>query len=169
MLKRRGRVAGHVGNEALACEETLVGTVRLSHGTVENSKFHQWHHGEGVADWRAQHNKFMSWQAEQVAILLDRLKAKTLASASGTLLDRTLVVWGNEIGIGGAQEHGGEKLPIIMAGSLGGKLRTNQLIKVPDVEHSTLLASIATAVGIEMNGFGNMDGCATGVVPGLLV
>jgi len=152
--------------EALACEETLVATVRLSHGTVENGKFHEWHHGEGTSDWRAEHNRFMAWQAEQVAVLIDRLKAKPLGS--GTLLDHTLVVWGNEIGIGGAQEHGGEKLPMILAGSLGGKVRTNQLISLSGVEHSTLLVSVAQAVGIDIDGFGNMNGCATGVVPGLL-
>lgn len=38
-------------------------------------------------------------QAEQVASLLDRLKSK--AAGAGTLLDHTLVVWGNEIGFGG--------------------------------------------------------------------
>lgn len=70
-------------------------------------------------------------QAEQVASLLDRLKSK--AAGAGTLLDHTLVVWGNEIGFGGAQEHGGERLPMILAGSLGGRIRTNQLIKLDNI------------------------------------
>lgn len=152
--------------EAMACEQTLVATVRFSHGPVENSKFHEWHHGEGAADWQAQHNAHMSWQAEQVALLIDRLKAKTVGG--GSLLDHTLVVWGNEIGIGGAQEHGGENLPTILAGSLGGKIRSNQLIKVNAVEHSTLLVGIANALDIDIDGFGNMDGCQTGPVAGLL-
>jgi hypothetical protein len=152
--------------EAMACEQTLVATVRFSHGPVENSKFHEWHHGEGAADWQAQHNKHMGWQAEQVATLLDRLKAKSVGT--GNLLDHTLVVWGNEIGIGGAQEHGGERLPTILAGSLGGKIRNNQLIKLDAVEHSTLLVSIANALDIDIDGFGNMDGCERGPVPGLL-
>jgi hypothetical protein len=152
--------------EALACEETLVATMRFSHGTVENGKFHEWHHGEGSADWRGEHNRFMSWQAEQVASLIDGLAAKSIGS--GSLLDHTLVVWGNEIGIGGAQEHGGEKLPIILAGSCGGKIQSNQLLTLNDIEHSTLLVSIAHAFGIDIDGFGNMEGCATGAVPGLL-
>lgn len=153
--------------EALACEQTLVATVRLSHGTVENSKFHEWHHGEGTTDWRAQHNAHVSWQAEQVATFIDRLKAKTLAG--GSLLDHTLVVWGNEIGVGGAQEHGGERLPTILAGSMGGKVLNNQLLSLNGLEHSTLLVSIANALNIDIDGFGNMDGCARGAIPGLLV
>jgi hypothetical protein len=152
--------------EALSCGETSVATIRFSHGPVNNSTFHSWHHGEGSPSWEQEHNDFMAWQAQQVSDFISLLKSKP--AGTGSLLDHTLVVWCNEIGVGGAQEHGGLRLPLLLAGSMGGRIKTNQLISVPDLEHSTLLASVAQAMDVDIDGFGNMDGCTPGTVPGLL-
>ncbi len=159
-------VMGRILVEALACEQTLVATLRFAHGTTDNGTHHSWHHGELSSDWENLHNIYMRWQADQVASLIDELANKRLGNGD-RLLDHTLVVWSNEIGVGGIQEHSGNRLPLLLAGSMGGAIRTNQLIRVNGLEHCTLLTSIGRAFGMNLNGFGNMNGCTAGPLPGL--
>ncbi|MEL6546114.1 MAG: DUF1552 domain-containing protein [Myxococcota bacterium] len=142
--------------EALHCGETYVATLRFYHGRVDNGDHHSWHHGEGSSDPAAEHDDYMAWQAGQVAQFLDNLASRPMGS--GSLLDCTQVVWGNEIGVGGFQNHGGNDVPFFMFG--GGRQGGRNISG--SGSHSQLLVSIAGAAGVELDGWGNMDGCEPG-------
>lgn len=149
--------------EAMACGQTQIAVIRLVGGNgVSNGAHHEWHHGEGTGDPVAQHNAVTAWQAGEVAWLLSELLARRESGIP--MLDNTLVVWSNEIGIGGFQEHGPLRLPIILAGKCGGYFGTGRLVNAPNRSHSQLLVSAAKALGVgaNMTGFGNMSGCDPG-------
>jgi hypothetical protein len=155
-----------IAMEAMACGQTQVSVIRFTGGVinganVNNSLHHQWHHGEGSSP-EANHNLITAWQAEEIAWLLSELKSRKEAGVP--MLDNTLVVWSNEIGIGPFQEHGPTKLPIVLAGRCGGYFTTGKFVQVPQRSHSQLLVSSAKALGIggNLTGFGDMNGCNPG-------
>jgi len=153
--------------EAMSCGETLVATVRFSGGMWNNSVVHGWSHSEDPKNPGAMFNKHQLWQAGEVATLLDRMKAKSIGS--GTLLDHTLVVWGNEINITTqANDHGGNNVGLILAGSYGGRFNMGRLYSGAGLQHSAVLVSVAQGMGFAIDGFGDMTGCKPGPLPGLL-
>ena len=65
----------------------------------------------------------MKYYSDQVALLLDELAS--IDDGDGqTLLDNTLVVWMSEYGEGGS--HDTSKIPVVLAGGLGGRVKTGQ-------------------------------------------
>jgi hypothetical protein len=156
------RQFARVAVEAMACGQTQVATIRLLGGNgVSNSEHHAWHHGEQTSP-EASHNAVTKWQAGEVAWLIDQLLARRESGVP--MLENTLVVWCNEIGIGGFQEHGGNNLPLILAGRCGGYFGTGRLVAAQGRSHSQVLVSIARAMGLEVSGWGNMTDCQPGEV-----
>jgi len=70
--------------------------------------------------------KLQTWYAQQLASLLDRLRATPLGA--GTLLDRSVVLWISDSGAG--QDHTGAYIPIVIAGGGGGRLDVGRAIEV---------------------------------------
>ncbi|NBD11875.1 MULTISPECIES: DUF1552 domain-containing protein [Corallococcus] len=124
--------------------------------------------------------RVQQWYAEQVAGLMDSLKA--IPEGSGTVLDNTLILWGNELG--DAAGHMNVSIPTVLAGGAGGKFRMGRMLSLrPNnkdplanwpgpgsplpgaVEHNKLLTSIAQAFGVNVDRFGHPD--YTGTLPGL--
>jgi len=107
---------------ALACGITRVGTLFIKHVRAdgEEAGFHSNSHLRGPDAERtsASHNAFI---ATRVAELLSKMDA--LVEPDGnTLLDNSLVLWGNELGDGGS--HGQLDMPMLLAGSACGHIRT---------------------------------------------
>jgi len=104
--------------------------------------------------------KVQIWYAQQFAALLDRLRSTPVGS--GTLLDRSVVVWISESGSGG--DHSGYFIPVVIAGRGGGRLDTGRFVEVtprpvPWTEINTLkrtqgdlLAALAKIWGISSFG-----------------
>ena len=156
---------------ALTCDLTRVGSLQFSNA-LNRIRF-PWldslreghalsHAGPTDTEARTQLVGRGQWYAEQVARLLDQLAA--VPEGEGTALDNTLLVWGNEIGIG--QTHTHENIPFLLAGSAGGVLRTGRFLQFGGQSHSDLLVTILNAMGIETNTFGNPD-FVTGPLAGL--
>ncbi|NMO19443.1 DUF1552 domain-containing protein [Pyxidicoccus fallax] len=120
------------------------------------------------------------WYAEQVAYLMTQLAA--VQEGSGTALDNTLILWGNELG--DAAGHMNVRVPTVLAGGAGGKFRMGRFLRVRPagsdplsrwpgpgtplpgaVAHNKLLVSIANAFGVNVNTFGHPD--YIGPMPGL--
>jgi len=100
---------------------------------------------------------------EQFAYLVEKMDS--IQEANGTsLLDNTLFTYGSGLGDGATHQY--TDLPIIVAGSGGGKLRTGQHLNLPD---GTPLANLwltqAQAMGVPMQRFAD----STGAVSQLLV
>lgn len=148
---------------ALACDSTRVASIQASR-SVSNTKY-GWlgidrghhgmsHDGDENTDTTEKLVQINIWLAEQVRYLLDRMKA--IPEGDGTLLDNTLVIWGNELAKGNS--HSRHPVPFVLAGSAGGALETGRFIDVEDVDHNRLLVSACRAMGLEdVDTFGNTD------------
>jgi hypothetical protein len=106
-----------------------------------------------------------TWHAEQVAYLLDGLD-QAIGDDERTLLDDTIVLWGNELGAGNT--HSYTDIPWLLAGG-GGLFETGRFLQYASGQpHNNLLLSICHAMGLEdVQSFG-IPGLCTGPLPGLL-
>jgi hypothetical protein len=95
-----------------------------------------------------------TWHAGELAYLLDALKA--VPEGDGTMLDNTLVVWGNELADG--YSHAQQPIPLVLAGKAGGVLQTGRYIDYGESRHNRLLVSICNLMGLpEVTSFGTLD------------
>jgi hypothetical protein len=101
------------------------------------------------------------WYAEQVVALARALDA--IPEGNGTVLDNSLIVWGNELAIG---PHGLENIPIVLIGSAGGRIkRTGYLVDAGPQDYHRLGATLLNIMGHPATGFGEEPSC--GVLAGL--
>jgi hypothetical protein len=70
--------------------------------------------------------KLQTFYAQQFASLLDRLASAPFGA--GTLLDQTVAIWISETGAG--PDHLGRYIPVVIAGSGGGRLATGRYIQI---------------------------------------
>jgi hypothetical protein len=128
---------------------------------------------------RARLNIFHRYNAGLIAYFLSALKA--VSEGNGTLLDHSLVLWGNELG--DPSEHTSIGVPTVLAGGVNGKFRMGRYLqlrpgqdplagwndvgdKAPNsVAHNHLLVSIAQAFDQDIQTFGKPD--YVGPLPGL--
>lgn len=96
------------------------------------------------------------WYAEQVAALLTRLDS--VQEGDGTLLDHSLVVWGNEMGHG--NDHSYLSTPFVLAGSAGGIFKTGRYLDRAHQSHNDLLVTCLNAFGVPVNTFGDPAYCS---------
>ncbi len=149
---------------ALGCDLTRVASLQFSR-SVGNTRF-TWlgisdgHHGLshlGNSD-TSMVNKITAintWYAEQIKYLMDALDA--IPEGDGTVLDNTLLVWGNELSRGNS--HGNNPVPFVLLGGAGGALEMGRYLKYDGTWHNRLLVSLCHAMGLEdQQTFGNTDG-----------
>lgn len=129
---------------------------------------------------RLELSRIQRWWGEQVAYFMDLLAS--IPEGSGSVLDNTLILWGNELGDPNAHSNLG--IPTVLAGGAGGKFRMGRYLRLrPDgddllpgnfsigqptpklVPHNKLLVSIAQAFGVNVSTFGHTG--YTGTLPGL--
>lgn len=110
------------------------------------------------ADARAIVKRQCLVEARTVAALLKQL-AEIPEADGKSLLDHTVVLWGGHVGYG---SHDLAQLPWVLIGSAGGYLRTGRYVKLPanprskrGVPHNDLFITLANAVGVATNVFGN--------------
>lgn len=151
---------------AMACDLTRVGSLQWSRSV--GSKVHSWqgiaegHHDlshMGDSDAVAQEKlvKINTWYAEQLAYLIAAMKK--IPEGTGTMFDNTVIVWGNELGVG--NRHTRRDVPFVMAGGCGGYFKTGRYLKYPaGTKHNNLLVSLCRAMGLsEQKTFGNPAYC----------
>jgi hypothetical protein len=110
--------------------------------------------------------KINHWHAEQFAYLLERLQEATEVDGS-SMLDNSLVLWGNELGVGNSHTY--RDIPWVIAGSAGGYLETGRALQYPDLPHNDLLVSICNAMGLDDVVTFGIPGVCTGALPNLAV
>jgi hypothetical protein len=155
---------------AFRCDVTRVATLVLK--GAQDTTYYDWlpgvvddahsvAHGS-VSNAESQLLAINSWQAEQVATLLDRLDA--IPEGNGTVLDNTLVFWTNEIGLQD-WSHSRSEMGLIVAGATS-RLRSGRFVDLGAFGYADLLLTLAHAMGhTELTSFGD-DG--TSVIEGLL-
>lgn len=127
-----------------------------------NSSFHDIAHlGKSAYETKI---KADVWMYEQVARLAKNLDGA--AEGSGTVLDNSVIVVGNDMCEGSAHYVGG--MPFVLIGSCGGYFKTGRTVKLGSwanksgdywsgdsgVPHNKLLASLANAMDIPTDAFG---------------
>jgi hypothetical protein len=107
--------------------------------------------------------KINQWHAGQVAYLLDKLSAVTEVGG-GTMLDNTVLLWGNELGVGNSHTY--QNIPWVVAGGAG-YFKTGRYLQYKDRNHNDLLVSMCHAMGLtDTTTFGIPELC-TGPLAGL--
>jgi hypothetical protein len=148
---------------AHACDLTRVSTFMWAN--ADSWQYYPWigvneehhmlsHAGDDDTVSRDKLIKINAWHAEQLKYLLDKLSA-------ASLLDDTLVLWGNELGVGNSHTY--KDIPWLVAGS--SKVRLGRFLNYKDQPHNNLLLSICHAFGLtDLKTFGIAKLC-TGPLP----
>jgi hypothetical protein len=164
--------------QAFACDLTRVGTMVLNLPSmpwldgVGTADIHNdfAHNVDGSAPAREAMVRVHTWYAKLIAGFVEQLDA--IREGDGTLLDRTLVVWINELATG---SHSLLRVPVVLIGGAGGKLAMGRYLAARDPEldqllghsvgerlpqafpHNHFLASLCRLYGLEVDGFGHAD------------
>jgi hypothetical protein len=110
--------------------------------------------------------KINRWHAEQMTYLCDGLAAVPDVDG-GTLLDSTLLLWGNELGEGNTHTY--KNIPWVVIGGGSRYFKMGRYLQYKDASHNDLLLSVCHAMGLtDMTTFGVPTLC-TGPLPGLAV
>jgi hypothetical protein len=157
---------------ALTCNLTRVASIQWS-ASVSGTRF-SWlgipdgHHdlshlGDGDQSMIDKLTAINTWYAEQVRYLMDTLAA--IPEGDGTVLDNTLIVWGNELSRGNS--HGNHPVPFVLLGGAGGRFQMGRYLQYDRVQHNRMLVSLCHAMGMpEQQTFGDTD-AGSGGLPGL--
>jgi hypothetical protein len=157
---------------AFACDLTRVASYQIS--TSLNRIRYPWlnssgeghalsHSGPSDMDAHDQLIRRQTWHSGRLAYLLSRLAS--IPEVDGTtVLDNTLVLWGNEVSLGYTHSH--ENMPFLLAGG-GWHFRTGRYITYQGAPHNNLLVSVLNAMGLPDTTFGQTDLC-TGPLSGLV-
>jgi hypothetical protein len=159
---------------ALSCQLTRIVTFQFGNGGEkwyyrwlginENSHDDIAHRDNGTNPLiTAKVLKINAWYAQQVARLARNLDQ--IPEAGGTVLDNSLVVWGNELATG---PHGLIDIPIVLLGKAGGRLKqAGVLVDQGPQDYHRLGTSLLQIMGVPAQGFGEVPDC--GGVVGLSV
>jgi hypothetical protein len=102
------------------------------------------------------------YYATQIARLAKQLDA--IPEGDGTMLDNTLIVWGNELGRG---DHDLHNVPIVLIGRAGGSLpRGGRLIDRGEQPFQRVGCTVLNLMGHSCAGFGDAPSC--GMIDGLV-
>jgi hypothetical protein len=157
---------------AFACDLTRIASVQFS--TAINAIGFPWlnstaeghnlsHRGPSDTAAKDQLTQRARWYAEQIAYLARQLAAVT--EGDRTMLDNTVMVWGNELSLGNSHSH--KEIPFMLLGSAGGRLRTGRYLQFGAQPHNRLLISLLQVMGVEATTFGHADFGGGGPLAGL--
>jgi hypothetical protein len=159
---------------AIACQLTRIVTFPMGHGGEkwyfrwlginQNSHDDIAHRDNGSdPDITEKLLKMNVWYAQQVAHLCQALERLPDGEAGGSTLDRTLVVWGNEMGSG---PHGMADLPVVLVGRAADRLRAGgTVVNLGPQDYRRLGTTLLRVMGVPATGFGQAPDC--GPVVGL--
>ncbi len=112
------------------------------------------HAGDSNDDATEERIRRQNWMAQELADLMADLDA--IPEGGGTVLDNTLIVWANELGVGNAHTH--SNIPFLLAGGANSMLRMGRFVQYPDdTNHGALLVALLNAMGVDADGFGHPD------------
>lgn len=158
--------------QAFACDQTRVASLQCSTAVnalrfsfldpaVENEGHSLSHSGDTNASLQGEWERTLTWYSSLFAYLLSKLSE--IPEGNGSLLDHTVILWGNELSRGNT--HQLTDIPFILAG--GGLIPSGRYLKYESVAHNQLLLGIIQAFGVEADQFGAPH-LNAGVLDGLL-
>lgn len=118
----------------------------------------QAHHGASHDNKSDGYEKITRWHVEQFAYLVSKLDS--MPEGDGTVLDNTCLMFLSNLWIG--RTHDNSRLPLVLAGGLGGTLKTGRTldyVKVGDDNRKmcSLYLSLMDRMGMKVDRFGDAD------------
>ena len=151
-------------------DTTRVGTLMTAHGFSRqnfsfldgvNSDHHGMSHHKNQDDAVRQYTRVSQWYVEQLAYMMAKMDA--IDEGDGSLLDHSTIVYGSSMKDGNG--HRKENLPILVAGSGGGKLKPGRVVRTKaGTPLANLHLSLARNFGVELDTF---NGASSGPLVGL--
>jgi hypothetical protein len=113
---------------------------------------HEFSHHQNQKEKYEPYSKINRWHSEQLAYFLDKLKS--IKEGDRTLLDNSMILFGSSFSDG--NRHDPNNLPIILAGTAGGKIRSGRHIPCPkDTPLCNLYVSMLDRIGTPVESFGD--------------
>jgi hypothetical protein len=120
---------------------------------------HELSHHQSKADKYEPYSKINRWHAAQLAYFLDKLNS--IQEGERTLLDNSMILFGSSMSDG--NRHDPSNLPIILAGSAGGKIETGSYIAAPkNTPLCNLYVSMLDRMGTPVDAFGDSTAALLG-------
>ena len=121
-------------------------------GTGYKTPYRNWHDlGHNPVLGGVDHKQIVDqWWMGKFSKLLDQMKAVPDVGGTGTLLDNSVVIWGNHMHEG--SDHGAQAVPWILAGKCGGYFKTGQALSGNNT--AMVMADICNAMGVSQHPFG---------------
>lgn len=117
------------------------------------------HHGKDP-DKMGKKKAIDLYHAQQAAYILKKMHETP--DGDGTLLSNSMVLFGG--GISDGDRHNHDDLPLVMAGSAGGRIPTGQHFEFPSrTPMANLFLSMMDAMGLEVERFGDSTGKLEGL------
>ncbi|MEW4568536.1 DUF1552 domain-containing protein [Tautonia sp. JC769] len=116
------------------------------------------HHGASHDDTSESYGRVTQFYVSQLAYLAERLDA--MPEGDGTVLDHSCLLFINSLWSG--TQHDARKVPVVLAGGLGGTLQTGRVLDYsdrPDDDRRlcSLYLGIMDRMGVELDSFGDAD------------
>ena len=113
---------------------------------------HEFSHHENKAEKYEPYSKINRWHAEQLAYLMNKLKA--VREGERTLLDNSMVLFGSSFSDG--NRHDPNNLPVVLAGRAGGRIKPGRHIAcAPKTPLCNLYVSMLERMGTPVDAFGD--------------
>ncbi len=93
------------------------------------------------------------WMIQELTNVMTQLDS--IPEGDGTVLDNTLILLGNEVGLGNIHSH--TNIPFLAMGGVGGQWRMGRSLDYGGVSHAGLLVSVLNAMGVPATRFGHPD------------
>lgn len=118
----------------------------------------QAHHGASHYNNNDEYERITRWHVSQFAYLAAKLDA--MPEGNGTVLDNSCLMFLSNLWVG--RTHDNSRLPLVLAGSLGGTLQTGRTlnyVKAGDENRKvcSLYLSLMDRMGIKLERFGDAD------------
>lgn len=122
---------------------------------------HHLSHHENKEENLAQYQLIAQWHVQQYAYLLGKLQ--NMQEGDGNVLDNSMILFGS--GLRDGNSHNPRNLPLVIAGSAGGRIRTGQHLVAPtNTPLANLYVSMLKAFGAETESFADSEGPLPGVM-----
>ena len=118
----------------------------------------QAHHGASHANNNDEYERITRWHVSQFAYLASKLDS--MPEGNGTVLDNSCLIFLSNLWIG--RTHNNSRLPIVLAGGLGGTLQTGRTLNYVNVgdenrKACSLYLSLLDRMGIKLDRFGDAN------------
>jgi hypothetical protein len=114
------------------------------------------HHAASHANNTDGYERIANFHLSQLAYLAQKLDS--MPEGDGTVLDNSCLMWLSNLWIG--RKHDNSRLPLVLAGGLGGTLKTGRTLNYVDAgdenrKMSSLFLSLMDRMGVKLEQFGD--------------